>query len=242
MIFNVIILCLYLPVIKLSDVWKSYKIGETKIDVLKGVNLRVVPGEMVGIFGPSGSGKTTLLNIISTLDFADKGFVEIMENEISPEKFTYDKLAEFRRKHIAIIFQSHNLMPEMNAFENVYFPLLLKGYSPKRAKKRAEDVLEAVEIGKDRMFKNIQLLSGGERQRVAVARALAMDVDIFVCDEPTSELDRKNAMNLMHIMNNLRVIGKTFVIATHDERLLEFFTSVYRLEDGVLIKMEKKEV
>jgi len=144
MIFNVIILCLYLPIIKLSDVWKSYKIGETKIDVLKGVNLRVVPGEMVGIFGPSGSGKTTLLNIISTLDFADKGFVEIMENEISPEKFTYDKLAEFRRKHIAIIFQSHNLMPEMNAFENVYFPLLLKGYSPKRAKKRAEDVLEAV--------------------------------------------------------------------------------------------------
>ncbi len=233
---------MYLPIIKLNDVWKSYQAGERKFEVLKGVNLRVVPGEMVGIFGPSGSGKTTLLNIISTLDFADKGFVEILENEISPEKLSYDKLAEFRRKHISIIFQSHNLLPEMSAFENVYFPLLLKGYSKRRARKRAEEVLEALEISGDKMFKNIQFLSGGERQRVAVARALAMDADIFVCDEPTSELDKENAMNLMHIMNNLRAIGKTFIIATHDERLLGFFTSVYRLEDGVLVELEKKGV
>ncbi len=231
-----------LPIIKLKDVKKSYKFGETTVEVLKGVNLRVTPGEVVGIFGPSGSGKSTLLNIISTLDFADEGFVEILENEISPKKFTDNELALFRRRYIGIIFQSHNLMPEMTAFENVYFSLLLKGYSPKRAKKRAEDVLEILEIDKSKMHKNIQLLSGGERQRVAVARALAMDAEIFVCDEPTAELDKKNAINLISVMSNLSYTGKTFIIATHDERLLPFFTTVYRLEDGILNLTEKKEV
>lgn len=229
-----------LPIIKLKDVHKTYRIGESSIHVLRGVNLRVVPGEVVGIMGPSGSGKSTLLNIISTLDFADEGYVEILENEISPSKFTDNELAIFRRKHIGIIFQSHNLMPEMTAFENVYLALLLKGYSPKRAKKRAEEVLEVLEITHDKMHKNIQLLSGGERQRVAVARALAMDAEIFVCDEPTAELDKRNALNLIGVMSNLAFTGKTFIIATHDERLMPFFTSVYKLEDGVLNLVEKE--
>ncbi len=220
---------------------KTYRIGESSVHVLKGVNLRVVPGEVVGIMGPSGSGKSTLLNIISTLDFADEGYVEVLENEISPSKFTDNELAIFRRKHIGIIFQSHNLMPEMTAFENVYFALLLKGYSSKRAKKRAEEVLEVLEITSDKMHKNIQLLSGGERQRVAVARALAMDAEIFICDEPTAELDKRNAINLISIMSNLAFTGKTFIVATHDERLMPFFTSVYKLEDGVL-NLVKKEV
>ncbi len=209
---------------------------------MKGVNLRVGRGEMVGIFGPSGSGKSTLLNIISTLDFPDKGYVEILENEINQRNFTDNELAIFRRRYIGIIFQSHNLMPEMTAFENTYFSLLLKGYSPRRARARARDVLEALDIGEDKMHKNIQLLSGGERQRVAVARALAMDAEIFVCDEPTAELDKDNAINFISIMSNLSFTGKTFVIATHDERLLPFFTAVYKLEDGVLIPKKKKEV
>ncbi len=209
--------------------------------MLKGVRLRVAPGEVVGIFGPSGSGKSTLLHIISTLDLADSGYVEVLERVIDPERVSEDELAIFRRKHIAIIFQSHNLFPEMTAYENVYFSLLMRGLSPRRAGARARETLKSLGLSAQ-MNKNVQYLSGGERQRVAVARAIAMGAEIYVCDEPTGELDRENAINLMEILVDLAKEGKTFVIATHDDRLLPYFDTVYRLEDGVLHKIEKKEV
>ena len=205
------------------------------------MRLRVAPGEVVGIFGPSGSGKSTLLHIISTLDTADSGYVEVLERVIDPAHVSEDELALFRRRHIGIIFQSHNLFPEMTAYENVYFSLLMRGFSPRRARLKTIDVLESLGIG-EQMHKNVQFLSGGERQRVAVARAIAMGAEIYVCDEPTGELDRENAINLMEILVGLAREGKTFVIATHDDRLIPYFDTVYRLEDGVLHKLEKKEV
>ena len=225
----------------MNDVYKSYRYGDSRIEVLKGLRLRVAPGEVVGIFGPSGSGKSTLLHIISTLDFADSGYVEVLERVIEPDRVSEDELAMFRRRHIGIIFQSHNLFPEMTAFENVYFALLMRGLSPRRARVKATNVLESLGI-REQMHKNVQFLSGGERQRVAVARAIAMGAEIYVCDEPTGELDRENAVNLMEILVGLANSGKTFVIATHDDRLIPYFDTVYRLEDGVLHRIDKKEV
>ncbi|NPB02843.1 MAG: ABC transporter ATP-binding protein [Thermotogae bacterium] len=230
-----------LPIIKLNDVYKSYSYGDKRIEVLKGVRLRVAPGEMVGIFGPSGSGKSTLLHIISTLDFADSGYVEVLERDINPRHFSEDDLALFRRRYIGLIFQSHNLFPEMTAYENVYFALRMRGFGHRESKVRALNTLNS--LGIDRQaHKNVQFLSGGERQRVAVARALAMGAEIYVCDEPTGELDRENAINLMEILVSLAREGKTFVIATHDDRLLPYFDTVYKLEDGLLHRVEKKEV
>ncbi len=214
--------------------------GEERIHVLRGVDLKVGRGEMVGVFGPSGSGKSTLLHIISTLDFADEGYVEVMDTVIDPRRMGEDDLAIFRRKYIGIIFQSHNLFPEMTALENVYFPLLMKGYSPLRARRRAEEVLESLGL-RDEIKKNVQYLSGGERQRVAVARAIAMGAEVYVCDEPTAELDKENALNLMEVLRALCEEGRTFIIATHDERLLPYFHTVYTLDSGVL-KRKKKEV
>ncbi len=239
--YPLIIPYLRLPIIKLNDVYKSYRYGDRKIEVLKGLKLRIAPGEVVGIFGPSGSGKSTLLHIISTLDLADSGYVEVLERVIDPRHVSEDDLAVFRRRHIGIIFQSHNLFPEMTAYENVYFSLLMRGFSPRRARIRAVDVLESLGLGAQ-MHKNVQFLSGGERQRVAVARAISMGAEIYVCDEPTGELDRENAINLMEILVGLADEGKTFVIATHDDRLIPYFDTVYRLEDGVLHRMNKKEV
>jgi len=230
-----------LPIIKLNDVYKSYSYGDKRIDVLKGVKLRVAPGEMVGIFGPSGSGKSTLLHIISTLDFADSGYVEVLERVIDPKYLSEDDLALFRRRHIGLIFQSHNLFPEMTAYENVYFALRMRGHTHSQAHLRATNTLESLGLG-EQMHKNVQMLSGGERQRVAVARAIAVGAEVYVCDEPTGELDRENAINLMEILVSLAREGRTFVIATHDDRLIPYFDTVYRLEDGVLHKVAKKEV
>lgn len=215
--------------LKASGLIKNY--GE--LAVLKGIDLEIAAGEIVSIVGSSGAGKTTLLQLLSTLDKPDAG--EVLINGQNPFLFSQKELARFRNESIGFVFQSHQLLPEFNAVENVIMPALIGGKSEKEAKIRALELLNKLGLS-DRATHLPNALSGGEQQRVAVARALMNEPKVIFADEPTGNLDSKNANELHELFFDLRKeFGQTFVIVTHNNELAAMADRTIRMADGLLM-------
>ena len=201
--------------------------------VLKGISFSINKGEIITIVGASGAGKSTLLQIIGTLDKADKGFIKIEEQELSVLKG--DKLATFRNNKIGFIFQFHHLLPEFTALENVCIPAYIKGINKQEAEKKAIEFLEFLGL-KERLHHKPNELSGGEQQRVAVARALINNPAIILADEPSGNLDSKNAKELHDLFFKLRnQYNQTFVIVTHNEELADMSDRKLVMKDGYMV-------
>lgn len=204
-----------------------------KLQVLKGVDLKVAKGEMVSIVGASGAGKSTLLHILGTLDRPDGGTIKFNNTDLTQLSDT--DLARFRNQKIGFIFQFHNLLPEFTALENVCIPGFIAGVSELDLKKKAQNLLETLGL-KDRIYHKPSELSGGEQQRVAVARALINDPAIIFADEPSGNLDSKNATELHELFYQLKVnMGHTFVIVTHNQQLAEMADRKLEMQDGTIL-------
>ena len=202
------------------------------LQVLSDINFSLDRAEMSAIIGSSGSGKTTLLNILGGLDKPTSG--QVLLNGVDVHKLSEKKRCTVRNEHFGFIYQFHHLLPEFTALENVAMPLLIKGEKVERAKQRAEKVLDDVGLSK-RLHHKPSELSGGERQRAAIARALIHQPDCILADEPTGNLDRKNAEAAIDLIINLnREYHTSLVIVTHDLKIAERMESIYTLEDGVL--------
>lgn len=217
-------------ILECYDITKVYESGPEKIEVLKGITLRVKPGEILVIMGPSGVGKSTLLNILGTLDLPTRGKVFINHQEVS--NLNEQKLARFRNKHIGFVFQFHYLLPEFSALENVMMPSMIKGDDWKIQQSRAIELLR--EVGLEHRLKHKPMeLSGGEQQRVAIARALMNHPELVLADEPTGDLDTKNSEALFHLILKLnQKFGQTFIIVTHNEMFARRAHRVIHLWDG----------
>ena len=217
--------------ISLNQIKKNYHIGETTISALKGIDLQLLSGEFIAVGGPSGSGKSTLLNICGLLDHSDSGEHTFLGEKING--LNAHQLTQFRRNSIGFIFQNFNLIPVLNAFENVEYPLLLTGLSSSQRKEKVEQIMEKVGL-LDFLKHRPDRLSGGQRQRVAVARALVKNPSLAIADEPTANLDTTSANNIIDLMHELcEKIGTTFLIATHDERMVNRCQRALHLQDGV---------
>ena len=214
------------PIISVRDVVKHYDDG--RIHALDGVTLDVAQGEFVAIIGPSGSGKSTLLHILGALDVADEGAVTVDGRDLS----AVHDLASFRRVTVGFVFQLHNLIPTLTAWENVQVPLMEKRMSPRKRKERALELLAELELA-DRAENLPTELSGGERQRVAIARALANDPDILIADEPTGAVDSANSARIVQLLKRVaKERGMTLVIVTHDPTVASQADRVITILDG----------
>ncbi len=220
------------PVIEITDLVKSYSRGNQSIPVLEHLFLSIEEGEFLALMGPSGSGKSTLLNLIAGLDQADSGSIRVGAQEITG--LSEVALAAWRAGHVGFIFQFYNLIPVLTAFENVELPLMLTGLSKKARKAHAATALSLVNL-QDRMDHYPRQLSGGQQQRVAIARAVVTDPTILVADEPTGDLDRQSAEEVLRLMDQLcGELGKTIVMVTHDPRAARKAHTLKYLEKGVL--------
>lgn len=213
---------------------KTYRRGSEDIDVLQGLNLDVNKGDFVAFMGPSGSGKTTLLNLLGGLDVPTRGSVTVAGDEIT--HMSRGKLTEWRARHVGFIFQMYNLIPVLTAFQNVELPLLLTKLSKAERRKHVETALTIVGLG-DRMHHFPRQLSGGQEQRVAIARAIVADPTFLLCDEPTGDLDRKSADEVMNLIRRLvKDHGKTVLMVTHDPIVAQQADVTLHLEKGVLVE------
>ena len=203
--------------------------GEVDVPALRGLDIDIKEGEFVTILGKSGSGKSTSLNMVGCLDIPTKGTVYLDGQDIS--KLDESELARIRGKKIGFVFQTFNLIPSLNALENVMLPMLFQGVPEDVRKKRASELLNLVGLG-SRMLHKQSELSGGERQRVAIARALINDPEIILADEPTGNLDSKTGMEIMDIFKNLHKQKKTIVMITHDKYLASYAKRIVHLKDG----------
>ncbi len=220
------------PIVEIANLSKSYLRGSQVIPVLEGITFDIARGEFLALMGPSGSGKSTLLNLIAGIDKADGGKVVVGGVDISD--MTEAELAGWRAANVGFIFQFYNLMPVLTAFENVELPLLLTGLSRRERREHAELALNVVSLA-DRMDHYPSQLSGGQQQRVAIARAIVTDPMILVADEPTGDLDRVSAEEVLQLMDRLvSEFGKTIIMVTHDPRAAGKASVVRHLEKGVL--------
>lgn len=220
-------------IIDARQVSKTYQTGRITVPALREVDFTVQKGEMVAIMGPSGCGKTTLLNCLSGLDTIDSGEIFIAGTDLS--KLSDNKRTEFRAKEMGFIFQFYNLLPVLNAVENVELPLLVSGVRPAQARKRALEILEQVGLSGWESHRPSEL-SGGQRQRVTIARALVNQPSIVWGDEPTGDLDSANAVEIMGLMRELnRVNQQTFVLVTHDPNIGAVCDRIIRMHDGRII-------
>ena len=217
--------------IELKNICKTYNLGEQELKVLDNINFKVQKGEFVSIIGPSGSGKSTMMNILGLLDVADTG--EYLLDDISIKEANDSLLADIRNKKIGFIFQSFNLLPKMNALENVQVPLMYRGINKKDSQKRAYEILEKVGL-KGREKHMPSQLSGGQQQRVAIARALIGDPEIILADEPTGALDSKTGNEVMELLQNLNKEGQTIILITHDISIANRANRIVKMMDGKL--------
>lgn len=219
-------------IVDLRGVSRVYYRGKEPLRVLDGIDLEVPEGSFEALMGPSGSGKTTLLNVIAGLDRPSSGTARVAGNELS--SMSDGALAKFRSRTVGFIFQAYNLMPVLSALENVELPLLLTKLSSSERKKRAQTALRVVGL-EDRMDHFPRQLSGGQEQRVAIARAIVNDPTIIVADEPTGDLDRKSADEILHLLEKLnREFKKTVFMVTHDPAAAERAGVIRRLDKGTL--------
>jgi len=220
--------------IRVRDLDKEYQRGSEKIHVLQGLNLDVEQGDFVAFMGPSGSGKTTLLNLLGGLDVPTSGTISVAGDEIS--HMSRAKLTAWRARHVGFIFQMYNLIPVLTAFHNVELPLLLTRLSKRQRREHAETALSLVGL-QDRLDHYPRQLSGGQEQRVAIARAIVTDPTFLLADEPTGDLDRHAANEIMTLIEELvHDHGKTVLMVTHDPRAAERAHTVLHLEKGVLVE------
>ena len=225
-------------VIKVKDLYKIYKVGDTKVRALNGVDFQIYRGEFCAIVGASGSGKSTLLNMLAGLEKPTKGTIVIAGEHM--EKKSENELVAFRRKHIGFIFQSFNLMPTMNAIENIALPLTFQGMDKAKREKMAQDALKLVGLWKYRKHKPTQM-SGGQQQRVGVARALVVNPEIIFADEPTGNLDSHTSEDVMNLMKKVvREQNQTLIMVTHDNHLAEYADRIFHIKGGKIIKIEDK--
>ncbi|MDA9629216.1 ABC transporter ATP-binding protein [Pelagibacteraceae bacterium] len=212
--------------------------GDNKLLALNNVDVTIKEGEFVSIMGSSGSGKSTLMNIIGCLDVPSNGDYFFRENNIS--NYSSNKLAELRNKDIGFIFQNFNLLPRLNALENVILPLLYSGKSSKERTKLALEALENVGL-KERTHHRPNQLSGGQQQRVSIARAIAGTPKLILADEPTGALDSSTSLEIMKILNDLNKSGITIVLVTHEDDIAKYGSRIIRMKDGKIIE-DKKNV
>lgn len=220
------------PVVEIRGLSKSYRRGDQSVPVLQDITFDINEGEFVALMGPSGSGKSTLLNLIAGLDKSDSGSVKVGGIDIT--ELSETDLATWRATNVGFIFQFYNLIPVLTALENVELPLLLTGLSKKERAEHAITALSVVGL-EDRMDHYPSQLSGGQQQRVAIARAVVTDPAIIVADEPTGDLDRVSAQEVLNLMDRLnRESGKTIIMVTHDPRAAEKAHLLRHLDKGVL--------
>jgi putative ABC transport system ATP-binding protein len=221
-------------VVSLRNVKKSYLRGKQKVEVLHGVDLEIETGEFLALMGPSGSGKTTMLNLIAGLDQPTSGEVAVSGKRI--DQLGRGALADWRARNIGFIFQFYNLLPVLTAEANVEVPLLLTNLSRAQRRQRVQTALQLVGLA-DRAKHKPNELSGGQQQRVAIARAIVADPTLLVCDEPTGDLDRQSAEEIMQLLQGLnRLQGKTVVMVTHDPKAAEFASRELHLDKGQLAR------
>ncbi len=224
--------------IEVEDVSRTYRRGVDVIHALERVSVRIEQGHFVAFMGPSGSGKSTLLNLIAAIDRPSEGDVVVAGQRLND--LTEDELAEWRAAHIGLIFQFFNLIPVLSARDNVALPLLLTKLAKPERKRRAETALRIVGLAQ-RADHSPRTLSGGEQQRVAIARAIVTDPDLIVADEPTGDLDARNAEDILGLLRQLKNdFGKTIVMVTHDPRALRFVDEALHLDKGVLLEGEDR--
>ena len=225
------------PLIKLTDVWKIYQMGEVEFAALKAIDLEIYEGEFLVVLGPSGSGKSTLMNLLGCLDLPSKGEVFLNSKDIS--ELAESELARIRGQMIGFIFQSFNLIPTLNTMGNVILPLEFQEEEPETARQRGEYLLEIVGLS-DKKSNLPSQLSGGQRQRVAIARSLAVNPPIILADEPTGNLDTKTGNYILEFLSKLHEKeGKTIIIVTHDLEIIKHATRVVYIRDGEIEKIEK---
>ncbi len=220
-------------IVEVKNVSKSYQRDSLKIPVLENINLNVPEGEFLALMGPSGSGKSTLLNLIAGIDRPDNGSIIVTQDDVT--KLTESQLANWRSRHIGFIFQFYNLMPVLTAFENVELPLLLTRLSKSERSERVKIALNVVGLS-DRMNHYPKQLSGGQQQRVAIARAIVADPTLIVADEPTGDLDKNSAVEVLSLLERLnKEFNKTIIMVTHDQRAAEKAHTVRHLDKGELV-------
>jgi putative ABC transport system ATP-binding protein len=222
-----------MALIEMENVTKNYRLGETVVHALRGIDLKIDTGEFVSIWGPSGSGKTTLLNLIGAIDEPTSGTLTIAGKDV--RTLTDNQKSIHRNKTIGFVFQGFNLVPVLSALENVMLPLQIKGAPAAEARKQAMARLEEVGLS-DLAGNRPAKMSGGQQQRVSIARALVTGPSLVIADEPTANLDSETARMIIDLMRELNEKdGITFIFSTHDQRLLDKVKRLIRLEDGAIV-------
>lgn len=220
-------------IVEVNNVSKSYHRNGLRVPVLENINLSVPEGEFLALMGPSGSGKTTLLNLIAGIDRPDKGAITVANNDVT--QLSESQLANWRARHVGFIFQFYNLMPVLTADENVELPLLLTKLSKRERDEHVKTALGVVSLS-DRLRHYPRQLSGGQQQRVAIARAIVADPTLIVADEPTGDLDKNSAVEILTLLERLnQEFKKTIIMVTHDQRAAEKAHTVRHLDKGELV-------
>lgn len=218
-----------MPIVLMKNMTKTFHIGDVRLDAIKDMNLSINKGEYVTIMGPSGSGKSTMLNLLGCLDTPTKGQYFLDGQDIAT--LEDDLLSAIRGKKIGFIFQSYNLIAQLNIIENIEVPMYYQGMSEALSRERAEELATMVGL-RDRLRHKPSELSGGQQQRVAIARALANDPVVLLADEPTGNLDSKSGSEILEILDNLHGQGKTLIIVTHDNKIAKLSERTIHLLDG----------
>ncbi len=220
-------------IIEIKDLKKDYALGKTTVHALRGVDMSIAEGDLLGVVGPSGSGKTTLLNVVGCIDRATSGSVAVAGKDVTA--MNDKEITALRLHKIGFIFQTFNLIPVLSALENVEFPLLLmKKQTKSEIRARAEKLIEEVGLSEYKTHKPAEL-SGGQRQRVAIARALVTNPDIVLADEPTANLDSVTGEQILDLMKEMNRLEKTtFIFSTHDSNVLKYASHVIQIKDGLV--------
>jgi putative ABC transport system ATP-binding protein len=224
------------PVVRLANVRKGFTKGQETISIFDALNLSIPPGDFVAIMGPSGSGKTTMLNLLGGLDRPDAGEIEVAGKRI--DRLSEGELARWRSAHVGFVFQFYNLMPMLSAAQNVELPLLLTALRRAERRQRVEAALKIVNLV-DRTSHYPREMSGGQQQRVAIARAIVSDPLLLLCDEPTGDLDRATADEILHMLGILhRELNKTIIMVTHDPAAAKYAARILHLDKGHFVEKD----